>query len=555
MIELVQDPLKLGAMLWPPKDDLDGIYDLQAEVIRSVEHNKRTVLPAANKMGKDWIASWIIVVTFVRCAIVSRATSRDVRCRILTTSATKEHLDVLWAEIDSRIQESRWPLRMEQGGPLHCVHYKIVRAGDQDVKEPSSYIIGRVASSGDRGEGLSGHHGDVTMGVVDEASGSPDIVEEMLGGWTKRELVFGNCNPCSNFFHRDVDAGDLLRDAGAVGETLCDMMGVPEPNRPAQTYLRKIIHMPATASPNVKVGLEQQKRGIKPTGVRVLRRVHSWQEYQDHLATLDQAQLAVKVFARFYKGPELMLWPEAWLSRCAMLAGERKRFEAVRKEMGLPALVRSMGVDGAEGGDNTCWCIGDDLGVLHLLSVKTPDTNEIIGTTRALMREWRVTPDMTLFDAGGGGKQHADRLRAGGDRVQVRSFNETVTVDRPGGWDHDVEGEAAELAALKKTYANLRSQMYGECSMDCDPINPGDGFGVPDGTPALKELHRQLGLMPKRRDEEGRLYLPSKSKKDESTKKTLTDILGHSPDEADAYVLMRCARKHPQRRKMRLNVW
>jgi hypothetical protein len=285
----------------------------------------------------------------------------------------------------------------------------------------------------------------------------------------------------------------------------------------------------------------------------------AWQEYQDHLDTLDPQQMSVKLLAKFYKGPELMLWPEWWLSRCAMLAGERSRFEEKRCEQGLPKLVRSMGVDGAEGGDNTCWCVGDDLGVLAMVSLKTPDTNEIIGMTRSLWREWKVTPDMTLFDAGGGGKQHADRLKAGGDRVQVRGFNETPTVDKPGGWDHDVEGEKAALAEMKKTYANLRAQMYGEASADCDPIRPGDGFGIHDGinpsVPALKELHRQLGLMPKRRDEEGRLYLPSKSKKDESTRKTLTEIIGHSPDESDAFVLMRTARKHPQRKKMRLGIW
>ncbi len=129
-----------------------------------------------------------------------------------------------------------------------------------------------------------------------------------------------------------------------------------------------------------------------------------------------------------------------------------------------------------------------------------------------------------------------------------------VTADRPGGWDHDIEGETAAVSELKKTYANLRAQMYGEASNDCNPVDAGD-FSIPDGTPALKELHRQLGLMPKRRDEEGRLYLPSKSKKDESTKKTLTEILGHSPDEADAFVLMRCARKHPQRKKLKLQIW
>jgi hypothetical protein len=190
-----------------------------------------------------------------------------------------------------------------------------------------------------------------------------------------------------------------------------------------------------------------------------------------------------------------------------------------------------------------------------MVSLKTPDTNEIIGQTRALMGEWDVDPSMVLFDSGGGGKQHSDRLRSQGLSVQVRSFAERVTVDRPGGWDHDKDGETAELEKVKKSFANLRSQMYGEASADSNPLAPGDGYAIPNTTPALRELHRQLGLMPKKYDEEGRLYLPSKSRKDDSNKKTLSDIVGHSPDEADAYVLMRCARKHPQRKKLKLGVW
>lgn len=552
MIELVQDPLKMGALLWPNAE----LYDKQVNVVRSVEYDRKTVMPAANKMGKDWIASWIVVVLAVRAVVISRATGRTVKFRIVTTSATDEHLDVLWAEIDNRIRESRWPLRVEDGGLFHCSHHRLVKAGDVDKseKELDSYVVGRVAKSGSRGEGLSGHHGDVTLAVIDEASGSPDVVDDMVGGWAKRVLEFGNCNPCYNFFRRDVDGGDLPR-VESKAESVCDMLGVPDLSRPAQTYLRRVIHMPATASPNVKVGLEQQRRGIRPTGTRVMSGVMSWQEYQDHLTTLDPAQMSVKVLAKFYRGPELMLWPAEWLSRCAMLSGERSVIESRRTGHGLPPLVRSMGFDSAEGGDSSVWCVGDDLGVLAVVSMKTPDTNEIIGMTRHMWREWNVTPDMTCFDLGGGGKEHADRLAASGQRVQVRRFNEAVTADRPGGWDSDPEGHAAVVKALQGAFANLRSQMYGEASSDCDPLLPGDGYGIPDDTPVLRELHRQLGLMPKKRDDEGRMYLPSKSRKDEGTKQTLTDVVGHSPDEADAFVLMRCARKHPQRKKLTLKVW
>ena len=55
-----------------------------------------------------------------------------------------------------------------------------------------------------------------------------------------------------------------------------------------------------------------------------------------------------------------------------------------------------------------------------------------------------------------------------------------------------------------------------------------------------EELRRQLAVMPKETDEEGRAMMPPKNRKpgqDETNRKTLVELLGRSPDEADALVL------------------
>ncbi len=106
-------------------------------------------------------------------------------------------------------------------------------------------------------------------------------------------------------------------------------------------------------------------------------------------------------------------------------------------------------------------------------------------------------------------------------------------------------------------YRNRRSQMYGELSLLLDPSTDGSvsigewadgrkdskgfifmGFALPQ---EYTDLRHQLAHIPKLYDPEGRLELPPKNKRPEapenSKKKTLIEIIGYSPDEADALVL------------------
>jgi hypothetical protein len=200
--------------------------------------------------------------------------------------------------------------------------------------------------------------------------------------------------------------------------------------------------------------------------------------------------------------------------------------------------------DPAQGGDSSTWSIGDDLGLIRLESIKTPDTTVIVSRTVELIREFGVDPRDVIFDAGGGGKQHADRLRSMGYKVRVVAFGESATPIKKRSlttFDEKREGEEEQYI-----YKNRRAEMYGILRLRMDPHGqppPGypetrPGFAIPG---EYQELYRQLAVIPLWYDTEGRLELPSKNKtaySKQSNKPTLTEIIGHSPDEADSLAML-----------------
>lgn len=194
------DPLKLRDRLWP-----GVVFSLeQQEMIYSVRDSVETYVPAGNKMGKDFTTGFVCPWFFLS------AMKFGMTCRILTTSVKDEHLDVLWGEIGRFMTSSRVPLirdRENPKAPFVVNYHEIRRADEMHAKNPLSYLKGQVSK---KGEGLAGHHADMTLFVGDEASGLDDVAYDMAQGWAKRMLFIGNPNDCQNFFRRGVKAGDLL---------------------------------------------------------------------------------------------------------------------------------------------------------------------------------------------------------------------------------------------------------------------------------------------------------------------------------------------------------
>jgi hypothetical protein len=509
------DPIGVIQELWPHIK----LYDKQKETVYSVWDNRETVVPAGNMLGKDFIAGYIVVVFFLT----------RYPCRIVTTSTKDLHLNVLWGEINRAIQSSRFPLQSTKGGPLLVNHHEIrrIRGGE---RSPLCYVLGMVASP-DTAESFQGHHvpdtGDGiprTLFIGDEASSLPDSYKTMAQTWAKRMLFIGNPWPCENFFKKAVKGDPANNDNG--GDHI----------RPdGKGYYRKVIRITAEDSPNVKYALYEKSKGIEPTGRMLIPGVKSWQEYQDNLATWDELQQQVGLRAEFPEDSATKLIPEKWLDLAELRAAGRPET--------YPGLRRVMAVDSAMGGDNTSWLILNEMRVLFLRSKRTSDTSVITGDTIGLINEWRIDPEDVIFDAGGGGKPHADRLRSQGYKVATVAFGSSATPALHNGLKP--LGERREEVEVRQVYLNKRAEMYGILRQRLNPSNEQPLLGIPKeilnketGPGGRPSLRNQLKPIPLEYDSEGRLKLRSKNKKSPtSQEQTLIDMIGCSPDEADSLAM------------------
>lgn len=492
--------LALAKRLWPNT----YFYKEQRDIFHSVEVNDETIVPAGNMLGKDFTAARLIVCYFLT----------HYPCRIVNTSAKDDHLRVMWGEINEAIRTSVVPLTIDQGGPLKVNHREITRFY-RGKPSPICYVKGMVSSM-EAIASLQGHHARYTLFVSDESSSVPDAYFTMANGWAKRKLILGNPWPCSNYFYRSVEGDPSSNDPGG---------DIPDPHNPGRFY-RKIIRITAEDSPNVRLALAEIARGMKPSHRELVPGVKTYAEYLKNLQLWDEVQKTVSLHARFYKGKEVYLFPEEQLYRCRQIALNLKD---------RPRRAKAMGVDAAEGGDDTVWTIVDEFGVIYQKSIKTADTADIPGITIGLIKEYRLEPKNVLFDRGGGGKEHADILRRKGYDVRTVGFGEGATdphKERKTASVKDPVSVRVDKAESAYVYKNRRAEMYAIASkLVCSD----KGFGIPA---EYGELIRQLKAMPKKWDSEGRIYLPPKDKpNDNYTGTTIKQLIGRSPDQADSFVL------------------
>lgn len=295
-------------------------------------------------------------------------------------------------------------------------------------------------------------------------------------------------------------------------------------------WYRRVIRITAEHSPNVRLALIQQAKGVEPTGEVLVEGVLTWDEYQKRRATWDEVRQCVGLDAMFWQGADLLLFPPAWLDMA-----ERVAMDVAIRGIRRAGQARGVGVDPGEGVANTCWTAVDEHGVIEQLSIKTPDTSVIPNLTLAFCRKHGVEADRCCIDRGGGGLEHGDRLTAMGFPVRTVGFGEAVALIPKRGL-RMVE-ERIDNMEEKYAYANRRAQMYYDLRQLVDPgVNP-KGFGI---EAKYRELRRQLAPLPIWEDGEGRRFLPPKHRKSgekEGEKVTLDKLIGCSPDEADSLVL------------------
>jgi hypothetical protein len=323
------------------------------------------------------------------------------------------------------------------------------------------------------------------------------------------------------------------------------------PTSPGRCY-RKVIRIKGEHSPNVRAALPYTYRGLTPPPKFLIPGVLPWLDYKKRRETWDPVMQCVGLDADFWEGAEVLLYPPQWLNRAEAIA------EAVRLLQGRKAT--GVGVDPGEGGANTCWTAVDEWGILEQVSLQTPDTSVIIKRTLAFTQRWGAKAEAVCFDRGGGGKQIADEMRSRGVMVRTVGFGEPVLPEPKVGstWPHEKVDQREE----RYTYGSRRCQMYGALRELLDPVREEAaslpsadgssatrprGFGIPK---ELVRLRAQLAVIPLLYDKDGRLHLPPKQRTPgmSSSEKTLTELIGHSPDEADSLVLAVYAMQNKPRR-------
>lgn len=509
-MSLAYDPIKFIRMCWPN----DVLADYQADILMSLVHNDETFVRAGNMLGKDYLAGKACTWFF--------STRKPVR--IVTTSVDSDQLEgVLWGEIRRCLATSRIKL------PIHFNHLHIrwleSEKGNKGgpVFDPISYLIGRVAQ---KGEGLQGHHCNIdrlprTMAVLDEASGIDDETYTMVLGWAKRILVIGNPKPCTNFFFRIADGASI-------------------PSADGKRFYKRIFHLGAKDSPNYKLGAAQVAAGIEPTDDMIVPGVITYLEEKKRRLLFDPVHAAWSLDGNFPKDASSLLYPPDWLHRSA------ERAEAL---IGVHRVAEVIGVDPAMGGDDSVWTVADRYGIIAQIERKTPNTAVIPGITIDLLRQYNVDPKNVLFDLGGGGKPHVDRLAEMGYPVRGVGFGESVSPEfkkRVG--MGAVARRKRKEAEQRFVYKNRRAEMAGILRELIDPMLI---ERVVDGKTELiatrkpwaidakyVHLRQQMAPIPILMDGEGRLYLPPKNKPTaNSTVVTLVEMLGRSPDHWDSTML------------------
>lgn len=528
----VIDPLSLKDRLWPDVT----FYKEQKQIIYSVWENKETIVLAGNKLGKDFVAAFLVLAFFI-----SRYP-----CKIVTTSVKEKHLDILWGEVDKFLRICKYPLILGEkktvdgkpfvGSMLTFNNDGLRRVIDGTVRRDS--YAAKIVANDQSIESLQGHHVTPDPGqpidnvprslfVGDEASGLLDTYYNMITPWASRIFIFGNPWACTNFFYRAVK-----------GDPVTGLPGGDIPRDYGGGFRRKNIQIKAEHSPNVKLGMDEVSRGETPTGRVIIPGVKSYEEYMDDRKYWDKIQQCVSLDAEFYEGEGLYLFPPD------LLEGAVERAAEVARLYGGHRRGKAIGCDPGEGSANTSWTVGDQHGFIEQVNKKTIDTSEIFDETKRLMREYSVKPEMVLFDRGGGGKPHADYLRRVGYNVRTQAFGGAVVPEKRRG--------VTQLETRKTqdeeryAYISPRCEMYDLLSQAIDPKR-GTVYGIPR---EMVELRRQLAFFP-RTYKEGRLWLPPKNKPPGSISDnlvTLVSMIGRSPDEADSAVLCYYAMAKPVRR-------
>lgn len=523
------DPLVFKEINWPEI----YFHKKQKEVIYSAINNDETFVMGCNECGKSLLSAFVAVYWI--CTVKNG--------RVVVTSVKLDQLrDVIWGEITRLISTAKTKL------PLQCNFLHIKKLDKDGNPVPSSELVGQVSNTQ---EGILGRHASegwapteqsgkaLTFVIGEEASGIQDHVRNSTLTWADRRLWISNTWNCENFFRYATDE-DYTNDKGIPG-------GKDIPRESGNGFHRKIIRIDSFDNPNIAYGLEEEKRGLKPSGKIFIPGIKTFDKFKEDQILLDEMMVNVVLWAKYYKGKELKLYPNEWIDRAKELFYVHNR----RKRR-----AKAIGIDPGEGVSKTSLCAVDEYGILEIVSVLTPDTSVIDNMIIDFGRKHNVPSHMWGTDRGGGGKQIADRLRRAGYNIRTIAFGQSIQEDPKRGSGQTPYGKKIENVELKYAFTTFRAMLYGTFAELLDPsgkptveelkqyeilrVTPQMGFSIP---PTYHTLFQEMRAIPKIRDDNGRLWIPPKGNKDlpdwvpQKSRKTLIQLVGHSPDELDSVVV------------------
>lgn len=500
MAEILADPLTFCRLCWPDMK----LHAKQAETLESVRYDIETYVHSANELGKTRLAALSALWFF---------SSRQPARVIVSSSSQSQLKSALWREIVHLAQTSQFAF------PFKYNDLRIQKRVSPGVDDclPLDYMQGLVTRTV---ESFQGHHlpHDIprVLCVFDESSGVEDQFFEAAVSWAHRTLAIGNPLTLLTQFYRGCKAGS-----------------VPDPAGEAR-HFRKVIHMDGMDSPNVLAGMRHAERKLPGKPPVVIDGVLSYQEWLRRSEQWDEVQIQTRLRGQFYEGSGALLFPPIWLD-CANKS-HRKLVAKLKKhkENGFTRRARAMGIDTSQGAsDLTVWTVVDEHGILAQIEAKIQDSMKIVSQTIALMQSWNLDAKFVAIDAGGGGKEVADRLRQLGHSLRVIYFG---SLAGPSKAPIAPNKKIYEQTERRQAYKNKRAEMYGNLRIAIKPPEGEDDpivFAIPE---EMFNLRKELAVLPLLYDAEGRFFLPPKEAvgDQDSIRKLLG---GASPDRADSLVL------------------
>lgn len=204
----------------------------QQKVLLSMQQGQRFIsIRSGHGVGKTALASWII-----QWFIATRPNSR-VPC---TAPTNKQLLDILWPEL------RKWQTRSIIGGAFEWANTRFGVTG----KEKTWFAVAR---SSNKPNNLQGFHEGHIMFVIDEASGVPEeIMQVVQGALTTQDvwcLMLGNPTEVSGLhyrsFHEDRKNWSTFtfssEESSLVSPDYCERMAASYGGRDSDIYRMRVL--------------------------------------------------------------------------------------------------------------------------------------------------------------------------------------------------------------------------------------------------------------------------------------------------------------------------